>query len=98
MLNRLCNIFVQTREGVIVFGASLFYIVIWLITNFMPSFTLVPGFVILMAPYMPFFLLLFFLRIGGFKRNFQSGWFNSVMILIVACVPFITLIQAEMSR
>ena len=38
---------------------------------------------------MPIILLLEYLRVGGFKRSYESENFNAVMIGVIAIIPII---------
>jgi len=79
----------KCREGRIVFWAVSIYFMIWFAIDFGKLRSPLPSFVTLMSGYMPFVLLLFFYQLGGFRRDFKTGWFNTAVLLGVALMPFL---------
>lgn len=98
MRDHLSNALFRTHEGLILVFSSLIYFAIGLLAKLSPSVATIFGFVGLMAFFMPFFLLLFFLKIGGYKSGFLSTWFNTAVMLTVALIPFIIVAQPALFR
>jgi len=98
MIDHLSRVLLKTREGLIVVGASIAYLVIGLLAKFIPSIAHVFGFIGFMAFYMPVFMFLFLLKAGGHRQNFQSSWSATIILLIGALIPVIVVAKAAISR
>jgi hypothetical protein len=98
MRDYLAKCLLKTREGLILIGFGLMYLAIGLSAKLSPSIASVFGFFGFLALFMPVALLLFFIRIGGYRRDFQSTLFNTSVMLLVAFVPVIVVVYAVISR
>ncbi len=98
MKNRLSNALFKTPEGLIFVFSSVIYLAIALSIKLSPAMASVFGFAGFMAIYMPFFLLVFFIKIGGYKSDFLSTWFNTVVMLIVALIPVMIVAKSALLR
>jgi hypothetical protein len=98
MRDHLSNALFRTREGLILVFSSVIYLAIGLSAKLSPPVASVFGFVGFMAFFMPIFLLLFFLKIGGYKRGYLSTWFNTAVMLAVALVPDIIVAKSALFR
>lgn len=98
MREYLSKALLRTREGLILVLASLIYLAVGISAKFSPSIASILGFVGFMAFFMPIFLLLFFLKIGGYRRDFLSTWFNTVAMLVVALIPIIVVAKSAILR
>jgi hypothetical protein len=87
MITRLRYALFENRDGLLVLTASLVYLVIGLLAKFVPSVAPIQGFYGWLALFMPFALLLFFLKVGGFKKNFKPEAFSTGVLVVVALVP-----------
>jgi hypothetical protein len=94
MRDHLSKVLLKTREGLILVIASLIYFAIGLSAKLSPSIASIFGFVGFMAFYMPIFLLLIFFKMRGFRSNFQSSWYNSIAMLVMALIPFIVIAKS----
>jgi hypothetical protein len=83
----------KSREFLIFIAASGIYVAIWMIGNFGPAALPIPGFLKSLAIYMPAALALFFLSIGGWKRNIQSDWLNTSVMTAAALMPLFVLLR-----
>lgn len=88
----------RTREGLILVIATVVYLAIGISAKFSPSVASIFGFVGFMAFFMPVFLLLFFLKIGGYRKDFLSDWFNTAVMLGVALIPVIVVAKSAFFR
>ncbi len=77
----------KCREGRIFFWAVSIYFMIWFAAEFGGLKTPLPHSVVFMSGYMPFAMALFFYQLGGFRRDFQSGWFNTGLLLTASLIP-----------
>jgi hypothetical protein len=98
MQEQLSKALFRTREGLILVIATVIYLAIGVSAKLSPPVASFFGFVGLMAIYMPVFLLLFFLKIGGYKRDFLSDWFNTAVMLGVALIPVIFAAKSALFR
>lgn len=98
MQDHLSKALFKTREGLILIFSSAVYFAIGVSAKVSPPVAAVLGFVGFMAFYMPVVLLLFFLKIGGYRKDYLSTWFNSVVMLIVALVPVIIVAKSALFR
>ena len=98
MLDHLSKTLFNTREGLILVIGGIVYLAIGISAKLSPQVASIFGFVGLMAMYMPVILLLFFFKIGGYRRGFLSTWFNTCLMLIVALIPFITVAKSAIFR
>lgn len=89
MQENLSRVLLKTREGLIFVVASLIYLAVGIAAKFSPSIASIFGFVGFMALYMPIVLLLLFLKIRGYRKDYQTDWFNTGVMLIGALVPVI---------
>lgn len=94
MQDHLSKALVRTREGLILVIASVIYFAIGVSAKLSPSVASIFGFIGFMGLYMPVFLLLFFLKIGGFKKDFLSNWFNTTVMLVGALIPVIVVAKS----
>ncbi|ANE54519.1 hypothetical protein [Methylomonas sp. DH-1] len=83
-----------SREGLIFVIASAIYVAIGVSAELSPVMASEFGFIGMMSLFMPGFLLIFFLKIGGHRRNYLSTWFNTSMMLIFALVPFLVVAKS----
>jgi uncharacterized membrane protein YcgQ (UPF0703/DUF1980 family) len=98
MREYLSKCLLQTREGLILIIFAFIYLVIGLSAKLSPYIGSAFGFFGLIARFMPVALLLFFIRIGGFRREFQTTIFNTLVMLIVAFIPVFVVVNAVISR
>lgn len=98
MRYHLSKVLFKTREGLILVGASLIYLGIGLSAKFSPSIASVFGFIGFMSLFMPIFLILVFLKMRGFKSNFQSTWYNTAAMLFVALIPAMVVAKSAISH
>jgi hypothetical protein len=89
MMNYIKERFLNKPEGQIVFWGSIIYTLL-----FVSSITVLTedawySFMFWMGGFMPIILLLEYLRVGGFKRSYESENFNAVMIGVIAIIPII---------
>jgi hypothetical protein len=88
--NYFKTIFIDRREGKIVLFGSLVYLLVWAVNKFLPTFFSIPPFYALMSPFVAFALSLTYVKMGGFKRTgFESGWFNTIILIAVLLMPFL---------
>lgn len=83
------EIFLSRREGKIVVFVSLSYLLTWGLLRAFPGINALSEFYIWMCGFMPVIMLIFYFSMGGFKRQFDSGTFNSAMLAIVSLTPVI---------
>ena len=83
------EIFLGRREGKIVVFVSLFYLLTWGLLRAFPGINALSEFYIWMCGFMPIIMLIFYSSIGGFKREFDSGTFNTVLLAMVSLTPVI---------
>ncbi|BCA78566.1 hypothetical protein [Desulfuromonas sp. AOP6] len=98
MRDHLSKSLFKTREGLILVFSSVIYLAIGVSAKLSPPVAAVFGFIGLMAFFMPVFLLLFFFKIGGYRRDFLSTWFNTVVMLTVGLVPVIIVTKSAFFR
>lgn len=98
MQEHLSRTLFRTREGLILVIATVIYLAIGVSAKLSPSVASFFGFVGLAAIYMPIILVLIFVRIGGYKRDFLSDWFNTAVMLVVAIIPFIVVAKSTFFR
>lgn len=98
MIDHLSRVLFRTREGLIFVGASVIYLVIGLLAKFVPSIEHVFGFIGFMALFMPAFMLIFLFKAGMHRRNFQSSWFTTILLLIFAFIPVIVTAKTAIPR
>lgn len=98
MQEHLSRTLFRTREGLILVIATVIYLAIGVSAKLSPSVASFFGFVGLLAIYMPIILVLIFVRIGGYKRDFLSDWFNTAVMLVVAIIPFIVVAKSTFFR
>ncbi|WP_154716914.1 hypothetical protein [Sterolibacterium denitrificans] len=98
MRDHLSNALFRTREGFILIFSSVIYLAIGLSAKLSPPVASVFGFVGFMAFFMPIILLVFFIKIGGYKKDYLSTWFNTAVMLTVALVPIIIVAKSALSR
>lgn len=98
MRDHLSKALFKTREGLILVFSSVIYLAIGVSAKLSPPVASVFGFIGLMAFFMPVFLLLFFFKIGGYRRDYLSTWFNTVVMLTVALVPVIIVTKSAFFR
>lgn len=98
MQEHLSKVLFRTREGLILVIATVIYLAIGVTAKLSASAASLFGFVGLMAIYMPVFLLLIFIKIGGYKRDFLSDWFNTAAMLVVALIPIIVTAKSAFFR
>jgi hypothetical protein len=97
MVHYIKTIFIDRREGQIVLFGSLAYLLVWAIASKAPN--LVPAFFALVSPYVALALALTYFQMGGFKRNkFESGWFNSGILVVVLLTPFLVTAWQAISK
>lgn len=84
---KLTEVFVRRREGLIVFFASLVYLVLGLLAKLAPAVAPVGGFYGMLSLYLPFALMLAYWQMGGFKTAFESGAFNTFIVAAIALLP-----------
>lgn len=83
------EIFLGRLEGKIVVFVSLFYLVTWGLLRAFPGINPLSDFYTWMCGFMPIIMLIFYSSIGGFKRQFDSGAFNTAMLALVSLTPLI---------
>ena len=98
MRDHLSNALFRTREGLILVISSAIYLSIGVSAKSSPPVASVFGFIGFMAFFMPVILLLFFFRIGGYRRGFLSTWFNTIVMLTVALLPVIIVAKSALLR
>lgn len=87
------------REGLITLIGSLVYLVNWSIYRFKPDLSLVPPFYGMLSLYVPVALGIAYMQMGGFSRKkFESGLFNTGVLLVILLVPFIVSAQSALWR
>ena len=87
------------REGLITLIGSLIYLIVWAIYRFKPTLSLVPPFYGMLSLYVPIALGLAYIQMGGFSRKkFESGLFNTGVLLVILLVPFIVAAQSALRR
>lgn len=94
MQEHLSKSLFRTREGLILVIATFMYLAIGFSAKLSPSVAAIFGFVGFMAFFMPIILLLFFLKIGAYKKDFLSNWFNTAVMLGVALIPVIVVAKS----
>ncbi len=98
MQAQLLKALFRTREGLILVIATVIYLAIGISAKLSPFVASIFGFVGFMAFFMPVFLLLFFLKIGGYRKNFLSDWFNTAVMLGVALIPVLVVAKSAIFR
>jgi hypothetical protein len=99
MVHYIKTIFIDRREGQIVLFGSLAYVLVWAIASKAPNLVHVPAFFALMSPYVAFALALTYFQMGGFKRNnFESGWYNSGILVVLLLTPFLVTAWQTISK
>lgn len=93
MITRIRQSLTQTRDGLLVLAACAVYLPLGLLAKFAPSAAPVQGFYGWLALFMPIPMLLFFFRVGGFKKDFRSTAFSTCILIVVALVPVIVKLQ-----
>ncbi|KJV06841.1 hypothetical protein VZ94_08675 [Methylocucumis oryzae] len=81
------NFFSDAVKEKIVLSASLFYLILFGVLKAFPAINPLSEFFTWFCSFMPIPMLLFYLKMGGFKRNFESDWFNTVMLIVVSLWP-----------
>jgi hypothetical protein len=90
MIDYFKTIFINRREGKIVLFGSLVYLLVWAASKFLPSLFAIPPFYALMSPFVAFALSLVYIQMGGLKRTgFETGWFNTSLLILVLLTPFL---------
>ena len=99
VFNYAKTIFIERREGKIVLFGSLIYLLVWAVHMINPSLLPIPLFYALISPFIPFALALSYFKMGGFKRRgFESGWFNTSLLLVVLLAPLLVNAYAAIRR
>lgn len=98
MRNHLSNTLFRTHEGIILVFSSIVYLAIGFSAKLSQSVASIFGFVGFMAFFMPIVLLVFFIKIGGYKKNYISTWLNTAIMLTVALIPVIIAAKSALSR
>lgn len=85
------------REGQIFFWGSITYILLYVL-----SITIVPKetpfkFILWMGAFMPIALAIFYFKIGGFKKEFESSTMDTIYIVGVLLVPVLVTIYSKLS-
>lgn len=81
------EIFLGRREGKIVLLVSFFYLIVFGILKAFPAINPLSELYTWMCSFMPVPMLIFYLKIGGFKRSFESSLFNTVILAVVSLMP-----------
>ncbi len=84
----------KTREGLIAVIGSTVYGLMGLFAQYAPTVASVSGFYGWFALFMPIPLFLFFVKVGGFRKNFESNWFDTGIMIGVALIPVILKIES----
>jgi len=93
------TVFIDRREGLITLIGSLIYLAVWTAHTYKPALSPVPPFYGMLSLYIAIALGLVYAQMGGFSRKkFESGLFNTVMLVLVMLVPFGVAIQSALRR
>lgn len=89
-MNYIRERLLSNREGKIVFWGSIIHALL-----FASSLTLLTekawySFILFMGAFMPLFLVLMYLKLGGFSKSYESSDFNAVILGVIAIIPLIT--------
>lgn len=94
----LKEVFLGRREGKIVLFVSAVYLVIGTLANALPTQIPLSEFYRWMCFFMPIVMLIFYLKIGGFKKHFESGAFNTIMLTVVSLTPVLMKLSVFVKR
>lgn len=89
MVDHLSRVLFKTREGLVFVVASVIYLLIGFLAKFSPTIEHSFGFIALMAFLIPALMLIFLFKVGMHRRDFQSSWFSTIVLLLVALMPVI---------
>lgn len=98
-MSYLRTVVIARREGLITLIGSLIYLAIWTVHTYKPVLSPVPPFYGMLSLYIAISLGLVYVQMGGFSRKrFESGLFNTAMLVLVMLVPFFVAIQSALRR
>jgi hypothetical protein len=89
LVNRLAVALFHRREGRIVVALSVVYGALGMLSALAPSIAPVTGFYGWLCGFMPLPLLIMYLKVGGFRQDYRSSWFDTSVIVFVALVPIL---------
>lgn len=90
----LNTVLLARREGVITLVASVIYLVLGLIAKYAPAVSPLPPFYGMLSPFAAFALVLVYFQLGGFRKKFESGIFNTGILVCTALVPVLVAIKS----
>lgn len=98
-MSYLKTVFIARREGLITLLGSLIYLAVWTAHTYQPALSPVPPFYGMLSLYISMALGLVYAQMGGFSRKrFESGLFNTAMLILVMLVPFFVAVQSALRR
>lgn len=89
MLDRILTPLLGRREGLLVVIASVGYLVVGVTAMLVPSVVPLTDFYAWFCRFMPIPLLLVYLKMGGFKKNYEASGFNFGLIVFTALIPIL---------
>jgi hypothetical protein len=85
----------RTREGLIALASGVAYTAVGLLATYLPGSIPLSGFFAWLCLFMPVPLAFVLLQIDGFKKGFQSSWFNTAMVTLAALVPIVVSLKSR---
>ncbi|HLA34615.1 MAG TPA: hypothetical protein VJ001_07080 [Rhodocyclaceae bacterium] len=98
MFSHIISNAIGTREGQIFLFASLLYFSVGTLAKFAPSVIPISSFVSWAFQFMPVILALFYIKLGGFSKTFESSLFTIAMMLVVAAFPILMKVYPLIAR
>ncbi len=95
-MSYLKEIFLGRREGKIVLFVSMFYLAVYGILRALPQINPISEFYTWMCGFMPIVMLIFYLKMGGFKRSFESGLFYTACLVVISFTPVLMKLYASL--
>lgn len=84
------------REGQIVFWGSIIYMILFASSKAIFTERAWFSFALWMGAYMPLFLTVFYIKMGGFNKTYESTKFNIIFIGVIAMIPIIVTVSSNL--